>query len=63
MLERSKRDDKVELFYKFESDLYRGKFLLVVVKEDARCFLLTAYLTDAIKKGETIYERESENGL
>jgi hypothetical protein len=62
-VKRSKRDDRVELFYKFESDLYRGKFLLVVVKENVRCFLLTAYVTDAIKKGETIYEREPENGL
>ena len=62
-VKRSKRDENVELFYKVETNLYGGKFLLVVIKVNARCFVLTAYITDTIKKGETIYDKHSENGL
>lgn len=64
-VKRSKRDNSVELFYKFETDLYKDNFLLVVIKVNARCFVLTAYITDRIKKGGTIYDKqsESENGL
>jgi len=62
-VKRSKRDNNVELFYKVETDLYKSKFLLVVIKVNARCFILTAYITDMIKKGGTIYDKQSENGL
>jgi len=53
----------VELFYKFDNGLYEGKYFLVVIKVNTRCFLLTAYITDAIKKGDTLYEQKPENGL
>ncbi len=60
-VKRSKRDKEVEMFYKFKSDLYNGKFLLIVIKVNNRCFVLTAYITDTIKKGEIIYDKKSKN--
>jgi hypothetical protein len=54
---RSKTDETVELFYEFQPDTIVGsKWLCVVVKytpEDA--FVITAYLTDKIKWGESIW--------
>jgi hypothetical protein len=54
---RSKADDTVKLFYDFQSDtIVGGKWLCVVVRytvEDA--FVITAYLTDKIKAGESIW--------
>jgi len=54
---RSTTDETVELFYELESDTIVGsQWLCVVVKytrEDA--FVITAYLTDKIKAGESIW--------
>lgn len=57
---RSKTDIQAELFYKlYHSTPVTTKFLCVVVKalpEDN--FLITAYYTDTIKKGELIWEKK-----
>lgn len=54
---RSRSDDAVRLFYEFYArTIVDGKWLCVVVKylqEDA--FVVTAYLTDKPKKGETLW--------
>ncbi|MGH7596163.1 MAG: PBECR2 nuclease fold domain-containing protein [bacterium] len=56
---RSKTDSQVELFYRY----YRAtpvtqKYSCVVVKVSIRdLFIITAYFTDTIKKGEVLWER------
>lgn len=58
---RSLGDPEAHLYYRFYADTPVGdKHLCVVVKvkqEDA--FVLTAYLTDTIKKGGVIWPRKS----
>lgn len=53
----SRLDDTVQLFYEFYAKtLVGGKWLCVVVKclpDDV--FVVTAYLTDRIKPGETVW--------
>lgn len=57
---QSRSDDEARLYYRFYTDAPVGeKFLCVVVKvrrEDA--FILTAYLTDRIKRGDVIWSAE-----
>lgn len=54
---RSRSDEEARLYYRFyPRTAVGGKFLCVVVKfraEDA--FILTAYLTDRIKRGEVLW--------
>jgi hypothetical protein len=56
---QSQSDDTVKLFFR----LYRGltigdKYLCVVVKYlEASIFVITAYFTDRIKRGEVIWRR------
>jgi hypothetical protein len=56
---RSRTDSTVELFYKgYASTPVTAKFLCVVVKalSDAP-FMITAYHTDAVKRGEVLWEK------
>ncbi len=57
---RSKIDAQVELFYRFyHSTPVTNKYLCVVVKileDDA--FIITAYFTDTIKKGEILWKKK-----
>ncbi|MDZ4854068.1 MAG: hypothetical protein SGJ26_04280 [Nitrospirota bacterium] len=52
----SKEDDRVFLYY-----APRGKYVLCVVCRhlNGDGFIITAYLTDRIKKGVTVYETDS----
>lgn len=56
----SRSDQAVRLFYEFYArTMVGGKWLCVVVKyapEDA--FMVTAYLTDQLKAGETIWPKK-----
>lgn len=56
---RSRTDSTVELFYKwYASTPVTAKFLCVVVKalpDDP--FMITAYHTDAVKRGEGLWEK------
>ena len=57
-VKRSKRDEQVRLYYRYFDTILNGKYLLVVVETGAtRSFVLTGYLTDSIKKGETGWEK------
>jgi|SRR5262245_55111782 len=57
-IKRSKRDGDVLLYYRYFTDILAGKFLLVVVKRDAkRSFILTGYVTRSVMKGNTLWER------
>lgn len=57
-VKRSLRDSGVLLYYKFYSDIYDGKFMLVVAKKGLRSFILTCYITDIIKRAETLWEKK-----
>ena len=51
------QDSEVLLFYKFFSKIGDGKYLVIVVKANARNFVLTFFSTYRIKSGEK-YEIE-----
>lgn len=61
MVIQSLSDPEAHLYYRFYVGTRVGeKYLCVVVKikeEDA--FVLTAYLTDTIKKGDVIWQKKS----
>jgi hypothetical protein len=60
MIVRSKTDNDVELFYKkYSRTPVTEKNLCVVIKsriDDS--FIITAYFTDTIKKGEILWEKK-----
>ena len=56
-VKRSRRDDKVLLYYKWFDDILSGKYCLLVAKKGLRSFILTCYITDSIKKGGTVWEK------
>ncbi len=56
-VKKSKRDSEVLLYYKFYSDIFNGKYVLVAIRKGLRSFILTCYITDVIKKGETLWEK------
>ena len=57
-IKKSNRADDVLMFYKRYHDVWNGKYLLVVIKKDSRSFVLTCYITDVVKKGETVWEKK-----
>lgn len=57
-VKKSKRDTDVLLYYKFYNDIFDGKYMLVVAKKGLRSFILSCYITDIIKKGETLWEKK-----
>jgi len=57
-VKKSKRDAEVLLYYKFYDSIFDGKYLLIAAKKGLRSFILTCYITDIIKKGETLWEKK-----
>ena len=57
---RSKTDPDVELFYRhYDITPVTEKYLCVVVKILVKdVFIITAYFTDTIKRGEVLWERK-----
>lgn len=60
MIIRSRTDPDVELFYRhYDITPVTRKYLCVVVKVlVGDLFVITAYFTDTIKKGETLWKRK-----
>lgn len=56
---RSRTDSQVELFYRYyDVTPVTQKYLCIVVKVlPADLFILTAYFTDTIKKGDVLWQR------
>jgi hypothetical protein len=56
---RSRTDSEVELFYRFyDTTSVTSKFLCVVVKVLTNDnFIITAYYTDAVKKGDLLWKK------
>jgi len=57
-VKKSRRDKEVLLYYKFYDDIFTGKYMLVVAKKGLSSLILTCYITDVIKKGETLWEKK-----
>jgi len=57
-VKKSSRDPEVLLYYKFYSDIFMGKYMLIVAKKGLRSFILSCYITDMIKKGVTLWEKK-----
>ena len=57
---RSQTDPEVELFYRhYDTTPVTEKYLCVVVKVSTEdIFIITAYFTDKIKKGEILWRRK-----
>ena len=54
----SNRDSEVLLYYKFYKDIFRGKYMIAAAKKQSRSFILSCYITDVLKKGETLWEKK-----
>jgi hypothetical protein len=56
---QSRSDEETRLYYRFYEGLSIGnKYLCIVVKfKEKDAFVITAYFTDSIKKGETIWRK------
>jgi molybdopterin synthase catalytic subunit len=56
---RSRSDEEVRLYHKYYLTLTIGdKYLCVVVKfKEADAFVVTAYFTDSVKKGDEIWKK------
>jgi hypothetical protein len=56
---RSRSDETIRLFYRFYRQLTIGdKYLCIVVKYvEGSVFIITAYFTDKVKRGEALWNR------
>ncbi|OHC03314.1 MAG: hypothetical protein A3H23_03815 [Planctomycetes bacterium RIFCSPLOWO2_12_FULL_40_19] len=56
---KSKSDEEARLYYKHYEGLSIGnKYLCIVVKfKEADAFVITAYFTDSIKKGDILWKK------
>lgn len=54
-------DEQARLYYRFYTGTHAGdKYLCIVVKvKEDDAFVLTAYLTDTVKKGEILWQEKS----
>ena len=55
-LKKSKYNDEVVLYYKYLPSI--KKYITVVVKIQRHSFVLTSYMTDRIKKGDTLWRKK-----
>lgn len=53
----SKKDPFVHLYYRFYSDIFSGKYLLIVTQSKIRR-IITIYVTDKIKVGEVLWPQK-----
>ena len=57
VIRRSIRDERVVLYYRYEAEVFDGKWIVVVIKRIDRNFISTIYVTDRIKSGEVIWTK------
>jgi len=57
LVKQSQTDTRVNLYYRFYSDVLNGKFVVIVVKYAQEYFVSTFYATDKIKEGRLIWKR------
>lgn len=57
LIKRSVYNENVMLFYRYYGHIiYEGKYMCVVVRLDEGS-IVTAYITDRIKKGEVVWKK------
>ena len=56
IVKNSANDEDVVLFYRFYEHIYKGKYMCVVVKLNEK-LIITAYITDRIKRGDVIWTK------
>jgi len=56
LIKRSVYNENVVLFYRYYAHIYEGKHMCVVVRIDDES-IVTAYITDRIKKGEVVWKK------
>lgn len=56
LIKRSVYNKNVVLFYRYYGHIYEGKYMCVVVRLDEES-IITAYITDRIKKGEVVWQK------
>ncbi len=56
LIKRSVYNENVVLFYRYYGHIYEGKHMCVVVRLDEES-IVTAYITDRIKKGEVVWKK------
>lgn len=55
-IKKSVYNENVVLFYRYYEHIYEGKYMCVVVNLDNES-IVTAYITDRIKRGEILWEK------
>lgn len=56
LVKRSVYNENVVLFYRYYAHIYEGKHMCVVVRLDEES-IVTAYITDRIKKGKVVWKK------
>lgn len=56
LIKRSIYNENVALFYRYYGNIYGGKHMCVVVRLNDES-IVTAYITDRVKKGEIIWKK------
>lgn len=59
LVKQSKTSKRVRLYYHFFNDIFNGKYFVVVVKLVDQHFVSTFYITDKVKEGEIIWQKNS----
>lgn len=57
LVKQSQTDTRVNLYYRFYSEILNGKFVVIVVKYAQEYFVSTFYATDKIKEGRLIWKK------
>lgn len=57
-IKKSVYDSEVVLYYKHFKDILGGKYMVVALRINIDRFVLTGYISDRIKKGEVIWEKD-----
>jgi len=56
LIKRSIYNENVMLFYRYYGHIYEGKYMCIAVRLDEES-IVTAYITDRIKKGEVVWKK------
>ena len=59
LIKKSRISQRTKLYYRFFDDIFNGKYMVVVVKQVERNFVSTIYVTDKIKEGEVLWQKNS----
>lgn len=58
LIKESAYDRQVALYYKHFKNILGGKYMVAVIKINIDKFVLTGYVSDRVKEGEVIWEKD-----